>query len=107
MPIDPEFLQKLRCPKTHKPLGLLGPEPLAALNREIAAGRVSTAAGRRLAAPLAAALLPAGESFVYAIDDEIPILLVDEAIPLRAAADGSAPGGSESGGSPPAGPPRG
>ena len=30
--VDPELLERLACPKTHKPLKLAGPEVVAAIN---------------------------------------------------------------------------
>lgn len=84
MSIDPEFLRKLRCPRTRAPLALLAADRLAALNAAIAAGRVSNLAGRRLDAPLAAALVAEGQGHAYPIVDEIPILTPEEAVELPA-----------------------
>lgn len=80
MPIDEEFLQKLRCPRTHKPMRMLPAERLAALNAAIAAGTVATLGGRAVRAPIAEAIGPPDEPFVYPVDDGIPILLADEAV---------------------------
>ena len=80
MAIDPEFLEKLICPRTRKPLRLLSAAELAQWNAAIAAALVRTRAGQAVQQPLDAALAPAGEAFCYRIDDDIPILLTDEAL---------------------------
>jgi uncharacterized protein YbaR (Trm112 family) len=80
MPIDPDFLSKLICPRTRKPLQPLSEAELGQWNHAIAAGGVRTRAGNPVREALSAALAPAGEAFCYRVDDDIPILLVDEAL---------------------------
>lgn len=82
MPIDDEFLKKLRCPRTHRPLRAMTDEERGRLEAAIRAGNVTTAGGRRLEMPLAEGLVPEGEEFVYPVDGGIPILLAEEAVPL-------------------------
>ncbi len=82
MSLAPDFLRILRCPKTLKPLRLASSAELSALNARVAERKLANAAGRVLEASLAAGLVPEGEPIVYPVDDDIPILLIDEAIPL-------------------------
>ena len=82
MAIEPDFLRKLRCPRTHKPLRPLEAAERDALNASIGKGGVTTTGGRAVEAPLDDGLVPEGERFVYPVDGDIPILLVDEAIPF-------------------------
>ena len=82
MTLDPEFLQMLVCPVTHKPLRELGPADLQGLNAAIARGGVQNRGGSAVTAPLQGGLQPQGEPVVYPIQDGIPILLTTEAIPL-------------------------
>ena len=85
MVIDSDFLAKLVCPRTRKPLRLLSGQELQEWNAAIAAGRVRTRAGTAVAEPLQAALAPEGESTCYRVEDDIPILLIDEALQQAAA----------------------
>lgn len=82
MHIDPELLDILRCPKTLKPLRLLTETELGALNDRIRDRQLHDATGRVRADALEGGLVPEGEAVVYPIEQGIPVLLVDEAIPL-------------------------
>jgi uncharacterized protein YbaR (Trm112 family) len=52
------------------------------LNQAIAAGRLKSVAGETVERPLEAGLVREDRTIVYAVRDGIPILLVDEGIPL-------------------------
>jgi uncharacterized protein YbaR (Trm112 family) len=80
--IDKELLAILVCPDTRRPLRLADDQLLDRLNEAIAAGRVSNRGGQPVGQPLAAGLVREDGGVVYPIVDEIPVLLVDEAIPL-------------------------
>ncbi len=80
--LAPDFLEILRCPETREPLELLPAEALAALNARIAAGGVRNRGGEAVSEALEAGLLPRGGPAVYPVRDDIPILLVEEAILL-------------------------
>jgi uncharacterized protein YbaR (Trm112 family) len=84
MTLDPEFLQMLVCPDSKKRLREVPAGVLAGLNAAIAAGGVTNRGGAKVTAPLAGALQPEGEQVVYPIQDDIPILLSGEAIPIQA-----------------------
>ena len=86
MPLDPEFLQILRCPKTHKPLRLASATELRGLNEKIADKRLVDASGRTREQPVNEGLVPEGEPVLYPVEDGIPILLIDDALPLQASA---------------------
>ena len=86
MSLAPDFLRILRCPKTMKPLRLASEAELSAVNAGVAARKLANAAGRVLDSTLTAGLVPEGESIIYPVDDDIPILLIDEAIPLETVA---------------------
>jgi uncharacterized protein YbaR (Trm112 family) len=80
--IQREILSILVCPEDHSPLSLAEPEMLARLNRAIAAGKDRNRAGRAVEQPLQAGLGRADNSLLYPIPDDIPVLLIDEAIAL-------------------------
>jgi uncharacterized protein len=72
----------LVCPSDHTPLSRADERLVARLNRAIAAGRVLNHAGRRLDQPIDGGLVRRDQTFLYPILDGIPVLLLDEAIPL-------------------------
>ncbi len=80
--MDQEFLKILRCPKTQAPLELLAAEEIAQLNREISAGKIKQVDGAVVKKPLSEALITRDHKTVYRIDDGIPILVIEQGIPL-------------------------
>ena len=78
--MDKRLLDILCCPATKQPLRLLTRAELDALNRSIAGGGVRTTAQAAVATALAAGLITADGKRVYRIDDDIPVMLADEAI---------------------------
>lgn len=79
--MDRKLLDILVCPSTRQSLRLLDDAALAAVNRAISAGSVKRADGSAQPDPLQAALVTHDGRTVYRIDDGIPVLLADEAIP--------------------------
>jgi uncharacterized protein YbaR (Trm112 family) len=78
--MDQRLLDILCCPTTRQPLRLLNPEELAVLAREIDAGHVTTAVGRAVTDAPGGALITTNGRTIYRIEDDIPVLLADEAI---------------------------
>ena len=77
-PISTELLDLLRCPETHQRLTLAPAELL----RRVESENLRDRSGRAVA-PMQAALLREDGAVLYPIRDRIPVMLVDEAIPLR------------------------
>ncbi len=96
MALDPDFLRILVCPRTRKPLQVASAKQLAAVNEAIQGGQVRNRSGGPVANPLQEGLLPEGETEIYPVVEGIPVLLVDEAIPMpgheTAADDGEVDG---------------
>ncbi len=81
MPVSADLLQILCCPATKIPVEMLGAQRLATLNAAIATGNVAYADGSTVERPLQEALATVDARTVYRIDDGIPVMLVDRAIP--------------------------
>ena len=85
--MDRKLLDILCCPATRQPLALLDARALDALNRAIAAGGVSRADGSAQAEPLREALVTRDRRQVFRVEDGIPVLLAEEAIPTAGIAE--------------------
>jgi uncharacterized protein YbaR (Trm112 family) len=79
--IDRRLLDILCCPVTKAPLRLASAAELEALNRAIAEGTVRTEAGAAPSGPAGGALVTRDGRTIYRIEDDIPVMLADEAIP--------------------------
>ncbi|MBL8300247.1 MAG: hypothetical protein JNN30_18060 [Rhodanobacteraceae bacterium] len=78
--MDKRLLDILCCPVSKSPVSPLGRAQLDALNAEIRAGTVQTVTGAKVGTPLAAGLITADGKVVYRVEDDIPVMLADEAI---------------------------
>lgn len=76
--ISPDLLSILCCPETHQRVSLAPP---AVLDR-VWAEKLPDRRGTPPAAPLEGGLLREDGALLYPIRGEIPIMLVEEAIPL-------------------------
>ena len=81
--IDKELLDILVCPKDQVPLALADEPLMAKVNEAIAAGRITNLAGQTVRKTLQGGLVREDKTLLYPIVDDIPVLLTDEAIPLR------------------------
>ena len=80
--IAPELLEVLCCPADRSTVRLATAEELTALNARIAAGTRNNA-GQPVPGALEAAIIRADGTFAYPVREDIPVMLIDEAIPLR------------------------
>ena len=78
--MDKRLLDILCCPVSKSPVKPLTRNQLEAVNAAIRQGTVQTTAGMGVAAPLQAGLLTADGKVIYRIEDDIPVMLADEAI---------------------------
>jgi len=80
--IDPELLKIMCCPETHQTLALAEPSLIEKLNQQIAAGQLKNRAGQSVREKIDGGLVREDKKFVYPLRENIPIMLIDEAIPL-------------------------
>jgi uncharacterized protein YbaR (Trm112 family) len=80
--IDKELLAILCCPETKQNVALAGDDVIQKINDGIKAGNVANRDGLTIKEPIEAGLLRADGKFLYPIREDIPIMLIDEAIPV-------------------------
>lgn len=80
--VDPDLLSILACPATHQGLAQAERELLERLNAAIAKGRLRSVGGAEVREPLRGGLVREDRKIVYPIRDGIPVLLVDEGLPV-------------------------
>jgi uncharacterized protein YbaR (Trm112 family) len=81
--LDPELLKILCCPENHEALAYAEAPLIERLNRQITAGQLRNRAGQAVTEKLDGGLVRADRRFLYPIRQDIPVLLLDEAIPVE------------------------
>ena len=91
--VDPELLKILCCPETHQPLVEAEPTLVDQVNRAIQSGAAKNRAGQSVAEAIEGGLVREDGRLLYPIRGRLPILLIDEALPLGASSldEGGAP----------------
>jgi uncharacterized protein YbaR (Trm112 family) len=82
--IDADLLEILCCPETHQEVRLAEPAIVDKLNHQIAAGALKNRAGQPVPEKIDGGLIRADGKVLYPIRGKIPVMLVDEGIPLAA-----------------------
>lgn len=80
--IDPQLLEILCCPETRQDVSTAPASLVAELNARIEAGTVNNRAGEPVREKLDGGLLRADGKVLYPVREDIPVMLIDEAIPL-------------------------
>ena len=80
--IDKDLLQILACPESHQSLAEAESAVLAKLNERIEAGQAKNRAGAPVTEKLEGGLVRQDGTIVYPIREGIPVLLIDEGIPI-------------------------
>ncbi len=80
--LDPELKKLLCCPETHQDLHEAESTLISRLNDQIGEGVLKNRAGRAVTQKLDGGLIRADGKFLYPIRSDIPVMLIDEAIPL-------------------------
>ena len=84
MPINQELLDILVCPESRQSVTLADEQEVAAINQRIARMELVNRAGAVVTQKIGGALIREDREFFYPIRDDIPIMLIDEAIRLPA-----------------------
>ena len=77
------ILQILACPESKQPLRRASDAELAEINRRIGEGSLANRVEVAVAEPVEGLLIRQDGQFAYPIRNGIPIMLVEEAIPLQ------------------------
>ncbi len=80
--INPELLRILCCPETHQALRSAEPALVERVNADISNGTLKNRAGQPVREKLDEGLVRSDGKFLYPVRENIPVMLVDEAIPL-------------------------
>ena len=80
--IDKELLDILACPENKTPVKLVEQSVIDEINGRIEKGEVKNRGGQQVEKKIDGGLIREDGAYLYSIDDGIPIMLIDEAIPL-------------------------
>lgn len=81
--IDQELLDILVCPETKVALTVADEALIKSLNEKREAGELKNRAGQPVKDAFEAGLVREDGKYLYMIQQDIPIMLIDEAIPLE------------------------
>jgi len=81
--IDQDLLDILACPENKTPVKLADQSLIDKINSTIEDGDLENRGGQKLEAPIDGGLVRKDGAYLYPIQDDIPIMLIDEAIPLE------------------------
>jgi uncharacterized protein YbaR (Trm112 family) len=81
--VDQELLDMLCCPETKEDVSLAAMGLIEDLNRKVEAGQLRNRGGEIVKEKMDSGLIRADKKYLYPIREDIPIMLIDEAIPLE------------------------
>ena len=80
--VDASLVAILACPETHQPVQVADEATLTKVNAAIAAGTVKNRDGESVGEPIQVGLVREDGAYLYPVRDDIPVMLIGEAIPL-------------------------
>jgi uncharacterized protein YbaR (Trm112 family) len=80
--VDPELLEILACPEDKTPVRVATKEEIDDLNARIARGEVRNRGGQAVSEAVPEGLIREDGRYLYPVREDIPIMLVEEGIPL-------------------------
>ena len=78
--IDESLLEILCCPETKQPVVLVDEATIARINEKIATQSLKNRSGEVVEEAIDGGLVREDKQFFYPVRDDIPIMLIDEAI---------------------------
>ena len=78
--VDAELLEILACPETKQPVRLADDELVRKVNAAVATGTLRNREGQSVTEPIEAGLLREDGQYLYPVRDDIPVMLIGEAI---------------------------
>lgn len=83
MALDQKLLEILACPETKEPVSEANEALISKINAAIEAGTLHNRAGEKITEKIDSGLVRQDGKYLYPIRDDIPIMLIDEGIPLE------------------------
>lgn len=81
--IDKGLLAILCCPDTKQDVSLAQEALIAKLNEAVSRGQLKNRANKLVTEPLDGGLIRADRNILYPIREDIPVMLIEEGIPLE------------------------
>lgn len=82
--LDEALLAVIVCPETKQDLELAGSDLVRKINSLIEKGELLSRSKQKVTEPIDGGLIRKGDrKYLYPVRDDIPVLLVDESIPLE------------------------
>jgi uncharacterized protein YbaR (Trm112 family) len=81
--VDKELLDILCCPETKQDVSYVEGELIDTINARIEKGELKNRGGDTIKEKIDAGLMREDKKFLYPIREDIPIMLIDEAIPME------------------------
>ena len=80
--IPKDLLDILCCPETKEDVELIDQALIDKINLKITSGNIKNRGGKPVAEKISGGLLRKDKKYLYPIREDIPIMLIDEALPL-------------------------
>jgi uncharacterized protein YbaR (Trm112 family) len=81
--VDKELLDILCCPETKQDVTLVEGDVIKKINAKIKQGSLKNRGGEVVKEEIDAGLVREDKKYIYPIREDIPIMLIDEAIPFE------------------------
>jgi uncharacterized protein YbaR (Trm112 family) len=80
--MSPELLEILRCPETRQTLTVADANLIGRMNAAIKSGQMKNRGGKVVAEPIDGGFVREDGKFLYPIRGKIPVMLIDEGLPV-------------------------